>query len=57
MVFVSHLFSENSKENGYPVEQEPPSIVLLFAILPFCLIDFFPPVFSLGTGEMWAQAK
>lgn len=51
MVFVSHLFSENSKENGCPVEQEPPSIVLLFAILPFCLIDFFP------LCSVWAQEK
>lgn len=41
MVFDSHLSSENSKENGCPVEQEPPFIVLLFGIFPFCLLDFF----------------
>jgi hypothetical protein len=57
VVFDSHLSSENSKENGCPVEQEPPFIVLLFGIFPFCLLDFFFPVCSLVTGEIWVQAK
>lgn len=51
MVFDSHLSSENSKENGCPVEQEPPFIVLLFGIFPFCLLDFF------FLCAVWSQEK
>jgi hypothetical protein len=29
----------------------------LFGIFPFCLLDFFFPVCSLVTGEIWVQAK